>query len=74
MVRLRGRRLGQPPPTGKRLVSPGLFDVRSGEAALTPLGAAVAATASGVFVAADERGWWRQPDRVLNWPVPEIAA
>ena len=35
---------------------PGCFDVRSGEAVLTPLGAAVAATASGVFVAADRTG------------------
>jgi dTDP-4-dehydrorhamnose reductase len=53
---------------------PGCFDVRTGEPALTALGAAVASTASGGFVEPAVQGWWRQPDRALTGPAPEIAA
>jgi dTDP-4-dehydrorhamnose reductase len=53
---------------------PGCFDVRSGQAVRTELGAAVAATASGRAIDGLVPGWWRQPDRVLPVPAPDIAA
>jgi dTDP-4-dehydrorhamnose reductase len=57
-----------------RYYRPGCFDVRSGEAVQTPLGAAVAATVAGRPVNPSGPGWWRQPDRVLPVPAPDIAA
>ena len=53
---------------------PGCFDVRSGEAVRTQLGEAVAATAAGRPVNPVGTGWWRQPDRLLPVPAPDIAA
>jgi dTDP-4-dehydrorhamnose reductase len=53
---------------------PGCFDVRDGDVVRTALGEAVAATASGRHVDPEVRGWWRQPDRLVIGPAPDIAA
>jgi dTDP-4-dehydrorhamnose reductase len=52
----------------------GCFDVRSGLAVRTPLGEAVAATTAGRPIDGLAPGWWREPDRVLPVPAPDIAA
>jgi dTDP-4-dehydrorhamnose reductase len=50
---------------------PGVFDVRSGTLAPTPLAAAVRKLGHGETLSVEGKGWWRQPDRFTFTPVTE---
>ena len=72
----RGRRsrLEQPPLPRGGLVPSGMLRRPVRAAVRTPLGDAVAATAAGRPIDGLAPGWWREPDRVLPVPAPDIAA